>query len=133
MRKNILGAVAVVAMLASAGGGIGFLLPISSDSRADFCEALAGGGRWMKGQCLRSNEINEMIKQVELFCQGNADYQHCLTSQKEALVRIVRTSEEHPLEMNQASPECMASSRNALGRTNFVKASSCLDAKTRAE
>jgi hypothetical protein len=51
--------------------------------------------------------------------------------QKGALLRIVRISEDHPLETNQKSPECMTSGRNALGRTDFIKASSCLDAETR--
>jgi hypothetical protein len=130
MRKNILGAVALVAIL-TAGAAIGFLWPMASDPRARFCDALAGTSKWIKGQCLHSDEIDDMLKQVELFCTGNADYQHCLDSQKEALVRIVRISEDHPLETNQKSPECMTSGRNALGRTDFIKASSCLDAETR--
>ena len=131
MRKNIFGVVALVAMLAAGGCAIGFFWPIASDSRTAFCDSLAGGSAWLKGQCLGSEEVEDMLKQVELFCEGNADYQQCLDSQKEALVRIVRISEDHPLETNQKSPECMTSSRNALGRTDFIKASSCLDAETR--
>jgi hypothetical protein len=129
MHMKILGVAALVAILAATA--IGFFWPIAPDSRAAFCTALAGGSKWIEEQCLRSEQIEDMLKQVELFCAGNADYQHCLDSQKEALVRIVRISEDHPLETNQKSPECMTSSRNALGRTDFIKASSCLDAETR--
>jgi hypothetical protein len=130
MRKNILGAVALVAMLAAGGGAIGLFWPIASDSRAAFCDVLAGGSAWLKGQCLDSEEVEAMLKQVELYCHGHAEYQQCLDSQKEALVRIVRLSEDHPLETNQKSPECMTSSRNPLGATDFIKASLCLDAET---
>jgi hypothetical protein len=85
---------------------------------------LAFFGRWL---------LHVMLDQVELFCKGHAEYQQCLNAQKEALVRIVRISEEHPLETNQKAPECMTSGRNALGRTDFIKASSCLDAESRKE
>ena len=104
---------------------------MASDPRVRFCDVLAGTSKWIKGQCLHSDEIDDMLKQAELFCTGNADYQNCLDAQKRALLRIVRISEDHPLETNQKSPECMTSGRNALGRTDFIKASSCLDAETR--
>jgi len=127
MRKHIIGIVALVGMIA-AGAVIGFLWPISPDGRATFCAALAGGSKWLEGQCLRSDEIEEMLKQVTLFCTGHADYQRCLESQKGALVRIVRIGEDRPLETNQKLPKCIESTRNALGRADFAKASSCLDA-----
>ena len=126
MRKHIIGVVALVGTIA-AGAVIGFLRPISPDGRATFCAALAGSSKWLEGQCPRSEEIEEMLKRVELFCTGHADYQRCLESQ--ALVRIVRIGEDRPLETNRKLPKCIESTRNALGRADFIKASSCLEAE----
>ena len=130
MRANILIA-GVVLVLVAAGVAAGLLWPIAADSRAPFCTALANGSEWAREECLRSDEIADMLQQVDHFCDGNSDHQQCLDSQKQALIQIVRTSESHPLETNQKLADCLASSRNALGRTDFVKASSCLDNATR--
>src|ERR1700750_1113283 len=100
MRSNIL-IVGVLSGLVAAGLAVGFFWPIAADSRAAFCAALAAGSDWMREQCLRAEEVGDMLQQAESFCNGNSEYQHCLDAQKKALVQIVRTSENHPLEANQ--------------------------------